>query len=841
MATGQARMLDGDGPDGAAPARGPVTRRLPTSRTRAPAPSAAPSSSAWGRPPPSAATSTPQTLRGRGERRDPSPGRDADGTTARFLEDRPATVAAAPRQYRRVRPVAPDRSTPDGANGARTRGMGVRIAIAGPLAILFVVLATGAFMDARNADLALPGVHVEGKPVDGMNATAISSLVRALSSDLVASPVTFTHAGRTWRPTGAEVGLKVDGAAMGEAALTLGRQWPWPLRWLSVVATPAWRPAVPFRASVEHATLSSYLERLATSVDRAPVEPSVSIRTGQVQVVPGVPGERVDVGATSRAVRVPGATSDRQVVPLAVVNSPPRIPAESAAEAQRHAQRILAAPLSVRAGDKSWVLSLAQLEQMLEFRREVGSGGDRLVASLSETALAAFVRTIAQQVDRAPQDGQIRWDGKAIVFVKDGLDGQQLDQAAAVRTLVDGASSDSRDVVLPVKVAPTTVSSARLAARGIRELIGTGTSKFAGSPPERANNVKVAASKLHHQVIAPGSIFSFLEALGPITAETGYLEGLTIQGDATVPGIGGGVCQVSTTLFRAAFYAGLPIVERHQHVYRVSYYEQDGSPPGFDAAVYDPGVDFRFRNDTGSPLLIDVSVDQATSTVAFRLFGETTGRDVKLGAARANEKPSPAMGQDVADPKLDFGLRKQVEWKATGVDATIRRTIAVAGKPGTTDTFASRYVPWQEKWSIGTGPVTLKTPPTVKAAIAEGAVSPGTPGAIVALRALLSPPLPVEGADSSPQGPGDRTDPAAVAGAQAPGSRAPAPPGLGAPAPAAVAVPAGQVPAAPASVSRAATAPAVTAPAATSATTAPTPVIAPPTPAIMPTPPAARA
>ncbi|NBT96015.1 MAG: hypothetical protein EBT47_13690, partial [Chloroflexi bacterium] len=253
-------------------------------------------------------------------------------------------------------------------------------------------------------------------------------------------------------------------------------------------------------------------------------------------------------------------------------------------------------------------------------------------------------------VERAPQDGQFRWDGKAIVFTRDGLDGLHVDQAVAVRTIMQAASEDSRDVVIPVTIARPTVSSSRLASMGIKDLVGVGSSKYSGSSPERANNVKVAAGKLHHTLIQPGAVFSFLESLGPITTENGYLEGLTIQGDATVPGIGGGVCQISTTMFRAAFWGGLPIIERHQHAYRVTYYEQDGSPVGFDAAVYDPGVDFRFKNDTGSPLLVHVTVDEQTKVVTFRLFGEVTGREIKLTSSRANERPAPDAAPDVPDP-----------------------------------------------------------------------------------------------------------------------------------------------------------------------------------------------
>lgn len=663
------------------------------------------------------------------------------------------------------RPRTPSSTTAHGGVMPGKRGGRVAGAIGILVGVAVLVLASGALLDYSYRGQALPGVNVEGVPLGGMAPAAVAGVVTARASELTATAVTFTYQGREWRASAAEVGVRIDASGMGAGAVDLGRSWPWPFRWVSTLATPLWRPTVSFRADVDRKALASYLERIATGIDRAPVEPVLTTRNGQVIVAPGSPGLRVDVAATTLAVRVPASTSDRQAIPLTVVQAPPRVTTASVAEAQRVAGRILASPLLVRAGDKSWTLSVAQLEAMLEFRREAGADGDRIVAALAEAPVTAFVRTVADQVDRQPQDGLVRWDGKAIVFTKDGVDGGQLVQAASVRALIEAAPRDVREVTLPVQVAPATISATRLATLGIRDLVGTGSSKFAGSAPERANNVKVAALKLNHQFVAPGATFSFLEALGPITKEEGYLEGLTIQGDATVPGIGGGVCQVSTTLFRAAFYAGLPIIERHQHVYRVSYYEQDGSPVGFDAAVYDPGVDFRFRNDTGSPLLLDVAIDTTASTLVFRLFGETTGRDVKLAASRANEKPAPPPATDVADPKLDFGVRKQVEWKATGVDATIKRSVAVNGKPGTADSFVSRYVPWQEKWSIGTGPVTNRTPSTVKAAIAQGTVAPGTPGAIAALRVMLSPPPP-EGAEAAT---------VAVPAPVAPGASTPAP------------------------------------------------------------------
>jgi vancomycin resistance protein YoaR len=338
---------------------------------------------------------------------------------------------------------------------------------------------------------------------------------------------------------------------------------------------------------------------------------------------------------------------------------------------------------------------------MIEFRRVSSLGGDRLTAVLAETRVAAYVKTIASEIDRPATDAQLRWTQNGVTVVRESADGLRLDQAAASRAIVNQAASDNREIALTTTVSRPSLTSDPALLDGIKQLVATGSSKFAGSSPERVNNIQVAAAKLDGAVVLPGQTFSFLNALGPITTEAGYQEGLTIQGDATVPGVGGGVCQVSTTLFRAAFYSGLPIVERHQHTYRVGYYEQDGSPVGFDAAVYDPGVDFRFKNDTPHAVLMHAQVDARNSTLTFRFYSSSAGREVKLTPQKSNEVKAGPRLPDVVDPTLPKGVRKQVEWSADGADATIRRLVTVGGSTLLSDAFFSRYVPWREKWLVG--------------------------------------------------------------------------------------------------------------------------------------------
>ncbi len=239
-------------------------------------------------------------------------------------------------------------------------------------------------------------------------------------------------------------------------------------------------------------------------------------------------------------------------------------------------------------------------------------------------------------------------------------------------------------------------------AQRFTDIIAEGTSEFAGSSRARLHNIVTAASKIHGYVIEPGETFSFLKVLGPITRKTGFQTSLVIWGDKTIWGVGGGVCQVSTTVFRAAFWAGLPIAERHPHTYRVKYYEQDGSPPGFDATVYDPWLDLKFVNDTAHPILIQARVDEQAMMLSISLRGSDLDRTVEmLPAIKQNvEAPGPPL-PDLLDPSLPRGVRLQVEWAVDGMETGIIRQV-VQGDSTRTDEFWSEFTPWRERWAVGT-------------------------------------------------------------------------------------------------------------------------------------------
>jgi vancomycin resistance protein YoaR len=237
---------------------------------------------------------------------------------------------------------------------------------------------------------------------------------------------------------------------------------------------------------------------------------------------------------------------------------------------------------------------------------------------------------------------------------------------------------------------------------GVNEQIGRGYSIFSGSIPGRIHNVALAASRFNGVLIAPNEIFSFNKTLGDVSAATGYQSAYIIKEGRTVLGDGGGVCQVSTTLFRAALDAGLPVIERHAHAYRVHYYEEGGYKAGLDATVFDPSADFVIKNNTPAYILIQTKTDTDNLTLEFLLYGKYDGRKSQISnhIVYGITPPPPDVYQD--DPTLNAGVVKQVDWAAWGAKASFDYKVTRGVEILENTSFYSNYRPWQAVYLKGT-------------------------------------------------------------------------------------------------------------------------------------------
>lgn len=325
-----------------------------------------------------------------------------------------------------------------------------------------------------------------------------------------------------------------------------------------------------------------------------------------------------------------------------------------------------------------------------------------------EEALDKKIAPLSKQLNTQPVEGLFNFDNGRVIAFKLSKNGQEVDVAkikteltSAMGTIAKSEKAHSFTIKIPLNTTYPKVSTDKINNYGIKELIAEGNSMFQGSIPNRAYNINLAASRINGALIAPGDTFSFNKTVGDISSLTGYKQAYVISGGKTILGDGGGVCQVSTTLFRAAINAGLPIVERNQHAYRVGYYEQD-SLPGVDAAIYTPNVDLKFKNDTGKHILIQAYPDMINYTLTFHLYGTKDNREVTVNKpVILSQSPAPEPEyQD--DPNLPKGEVKQIDFAAGGANVYFTRVVKKDGKVVLDDKFVSNFRPWKAVYLRGT-------------------------------------------------------------------------------------------------------------------------------------------
>jgi vancomycin resistance protein YoaR len=277
-----------------------------------------------------------------------------------------------------------------------------------------------------------------------------------------------------------------------------------------------------------------------------------------------------------------------------------------------------------------------------------------------------------------------------------------MDVENSILAINDALLRGEHNIALSVgEQQPAVADTATGAELGVVQLVGEQTTYFYGSSEARIQNIVAAAERYHGLLVAPGETFSMGSQLGDVSLENGFAEALIIYGGRTIKGVGGGVCQVSTTLFRTVFFAGYPVVERYPHAYRVSYYEMDASGSvdsnfaGMDATVYFPLVDFKFVNDTPSWLLMETYVNVAARTINWKLYSTSDGRSVTwdtTGPSNVVPPPEPLFEEN---PELKKNEIKQIDYAAQGADVDVTRTVWINGQIYFSDHFPTHYQPWQ--------------------------------------------------------------------------------------------------------------------------------------------------
>jgi vancomycin resistance protein YoaR len=583
------------------------------------------------------------------------------------------------------------------------------------LAGLLVVVLAGGLLAAQELTAAgevRRGVRVGGVDLSGLSQAAATDRLRAAAETLQASPLTLRAGAATMELPRSRAGVELDVEASVAAAMDVGRGGPF-----DADRFTGWfgRIELPWQARMVAARLDKQLATLDKKVGSEVREPTLRIggrvlgqdpagagaaaATGSagavpVEVVAGRPGKVIDRAGAQAAVLAAAAAPAGTTVELPIGERPPSVtPAAAKATADR-AAALLAAPLEVTAGGGQADLRPADLAPLV--RADAAAGGLRL--RLDPAGLDRLLRRQAGFAYTEPRDARFQPSGSTVRILPGVAGLEVIPKKAAAAVLKAGTAGDGNDrsVALPTTATQPELTTREAKALGVKEVMSTFTTTFSAADAPRVHNIGLIAAAVHGSLVRPGQVFSMNAATGQRTAAKGYRTAHVIQNGEIVDGLGGGVCQAGTTMFNAAFFGGLPVVERRNHSLHISHY-----PMGRDATLNWPGTDLKFRND--SPYGIYITSRATPSTLTFTFWSTSRGYKVTSStSAASNFRPPPTRYKD--DPALPKGKEVVEESGSSGFDVTVSRTVTKGGTVIRRDRFVSNYSPWVKIVRRGTGP-----------------------------------------------------------------------------------------------------------------------------------------
>lgn len=561
-----------------------------------------------------------------------------------------------------------------------------------------------------------PGVRVAGIDLSGLRPEEAARVIQERLDYPASGRILLRDGEKMWLASPNQVGFYLDPQATALSAYELGRSGNPVVQLLARFESWYLGTSLPPLYVFDERAAQLFLAGIAAQIDIPTVDASLTVEGTNVVVRPGQVGRTVDLPATIEALRAQLQSLRDGEVQLATTESPPAI--LNVDEQAEIARRILSQPLTLTLPGSEeddpgpWTFDPEALSKMLTIQRVSANEGDHYQVGLQADGLRSFLEGIAPELIRYRENARFIFndDSRQLEVIEPAVVGRALDVDATIQAINEKLLAGEHSIPLDIEYTQPDVGDDATAEQlGITELVSSHTSYFYGSSAERIQNITTAAGRFHGLLVPPGATFSMADALGDVSLDNGYAEALIIFGNRTIQGVGGGVCQVSTTLFRTAFFGGFPIVERYPHAYRVYYYEQtagggnDSDLAGLDATVYAPLVDFKFINDTPNWLLMETYVNAAGRNLTWKFYSTSDGRKVDWETSGLKNKEDPPKPLYEENPDLEKGEIKQVDWEVEGADVTVIRTVRRDGEVLYEDTFTTHYLPWRAVYQYGPG------------------------------------------------------------------------------------------------------------------------------------------
>jgi len=580
----------------------------------------------------------------------------------------------------------------------------VAVVGAGTLGIVAVYGAAKAY-DLAYADRIVPGVVAFDINLSGMTPAAAQEKIRTRMDQALNDGLVFNVGDETIALADKKnfVRYDVDGVvrqamAVGRGSSLLGNT----IRRLTLNLHPE-RLTIPVAINTDD--ISRELKQRVQQKLVAPLDAKLTINVGRagdaptVTIEPERDGKVIDFDPAMAALKTKAETFAFEPITVQVTDVQPMIRAKDIEPLATQVPDWLShAPFKLEAEGNSWTVTSAMLADWIS----VTGTNEGWMLELNSDRVDAALQQLTKGLLDEPIDGNlVLADGKVKEFVAP-QEGTRLNPAETIRRIEDGWANGSSTIAVPLEKIVPKIAGTDAEEMGIREILGVGRSNYSGSPSNRRKNIAHGADIVGGALIAPDEEFSLLKRLGTIDGKNGWLPELVIKGNKTTPEFGGGLCQIGTTVFRAALYSGLPITERRNHSYRVRYYE----PAGMDATIYDPAPDLKFKNDTGHWIL--VTSRNKDSDVAFTFWGTKDGRVVDITKPRIYNIVAPPEKKIMETTDIPVGTTKCTESAHAGATASFDYTVTYPNGEVKKTNYTSYYKPWGAVCLVG-----VATPPPV--------------------------------------------------------------------------------------------------------------------------------
>ena len=585
----------------------------------------------------------------------------------------------------------------------------------------------------------LPKTSVGGQMVGGMSADMARKVLSEKMGEVQSVSVQVDESAiiAISKP---ELGVVYDLDKTTNEAFSLGKTGSWFRQvWLHFKSLFVGNKLHPALVVDEVVMQKSLTDKIYKQNESAAQEVDIKITQGQVSVVPGASGLVLDKELLKQSIFNRFQTFSQELISLKRSPFAPKFTVEDATFAKQQAERIISTNLVLSFKDEEFVVESAQLGGFIKvitvdkkdvlYDKAIKAGASKsnelLLVDIDAQKITTYVENLAKEnINKDSSNAKVRFANNKVEVFEPSAKGIKVNNTATIEAITENlrerslTGKDAKVAITYEEIEPK-INENSLANAGIKELIGRAATSYRTSPTNRKHNIAQGAKSITGTILAPGEEFSAVEALGDVSAATGYLPELVISNNELERQYGGGLCQPITTLFRAVLDSGLKITSRYNHSRRVSYYEQASTLPGvrinwdssyanigsglvgYDATVFIPEPDLKFVNDTEHSILVQGFVTN-NSTVTFEIYGTNDDRQVSVSKAIVHYTKEPPAPQFAPDPTKPSNTMELVEKSVPGAKTSFTYTVKKSDDTEYTDTFESFYRPIPERYLVGT-------------------------------------------------------------------------------------------------------------------------------------------